>query len=77
MGTPGHITASYVRQRRTLDTLMGNMQGFEFRHSFRMDIHSMKALYAVIADRLHKDEEMAILSCGSGIDPRVKMAMAL
>eukprot|EP00961_Rhodomonas_salina_P213129 2878452-Rhodomonas_salina.1 len=46
MGTPGHITALYVRQQHTLETLMGNMHGFKFQCSLsfrvRMDIDSMK-----------------------------------
>eukprot|EP00961_Rhodomonas_salina_P290072 3919817-Rhodomonas_salina.2 len=57
-GTPSHITASYIRQRLTLDTLMGNMRQFEL--SFHMNLESMQALYAVIADRLHRDEGPAI-----------------
>eukprot|EP00961_Rhodomonas_salina_P225788 3052844-Rhodomonas_salina.1 len=79
LGTPGHITASYRRQRAVLENIVENMLEWEFQLSFSMNITAMQALrlYAVIATHLHLDEEMAIRSCGTAIDPRVRMAMAL
>eukprot|EP00961_Rhodomonas_salina_P252526 3413074-Rhodomonas_salina.1 len=76
-GTQGHITASYHRQRAVLENIVENMLEWEFQQSFRMNITAMQALHAVIAMHLHRDEEMAIRSCGAAIDPRVRMAMAL
>eukprot|EP00961_Rhodomonas_salina_P007574 102739-Rhodomonas_salina.1 len=76
-GTPGHITASYRRQSTVLENIVENMLEWEFEQSFRMNITAMQALYAVIATHLHWDKEMAIRSCGTVIDPRVRMAMAL
>ncbi len=63
-GTPGHVTASYKRQRANFEQLCMKMKAGLFLRSFRMRAPAFHALYHMVADDLHKDPVQASRSSG-------------
>jgi hypothetical protein len=76
-GTPGHVTASYKRQRANFEQLCMKMKAGLFLRSFRMRAPAFHALYHMVADDLHKDPVQASRSSGEPIYPVLRVAMAL
>jgi len=76
-GTPGHVTASYRRQRANFDKLCWQMKEALFVRSFRMQYDSMRKLYAHIADALYRDPVQARRGSGEPIYPALRLAMTL
>jgi hypothetical protein len=76
-GTPGHVTASYRRQRANFDQLCMKMKSGLFLRSFRLRPRGFHELYQQLADALHKDPVQASRSSGEPIYPVLRLAMAL
>jgi hypothetical protein len=64
---PGHVSASLCRQRTLLIELQVQMKLEQWLCSFRMELPDVQALFAVIADDLHRNEVKAANLAGSPI----------
>lgn len=76
-GTPGHVTASWRRSRRGVDTLMNNMLKHEFTRTFRMTAGNVRDLFSSVSDSLHHDVRKAGNSSGGIICPQARLLMTL
>eukprot|EP00961_Rhodomonas_salina_P297569 3937317-Rhodomonas_salina.1 len=76
-GTPGHVTASFRRQRAQFDRLVSGMTEQLFISSFRMKHGTMQVLYVKIADQLYRNPVQAVHSSGAPIYPVLRLAMTV